>query len=478
MIYETVIGLEVHVELSTDSKIFCGCATSFGQEPNTRCCPVCMGLPGALPVLNRRVVDFALRACLATHCSITSLTRFDRKNYFYPDLPKAYQISQLYQPIGRQGCLELPNSGRRVRIREIHMEEDAGKLIHDPWQDCTLVDYNRCGVPLLEIVSEPDLRSAEEAIAYLEKLRGILQFLKVSDVRMQEGSLRADVNVSVRPAGSSDFGVRTEMKNMNSFKAIGRAIAIESRRQIEEGKAVRQETRRWVENKDASFAMRSKEDAQDYRYFPDPDLVAVRIDDEWVEAVRGSLPELPEQRQKRYQEQYGLSGYEADLLTTDPALAELFDETARLSSRPRDAAAWIMGEVLQSCKEMACEPGALRVAPEHLATLIRLVAEGVVNRTTAHQVFQQVLADQVEPEDYIDAHGLRMLSDPDDLCHIVSRILGENPQSIADFKAGKAKAFGFLVGQVMRETKGKGDPRVISQLITEALESETSWQSV
>ena len=476
MIYETVIGLEVHVELSTDSKIFCGCATIFGQKPNTQCCPVCMGLPGALPVLNRKVVDHALRACLATHCSITSLTRFDRKNYFYPDLPKAYQISQLYQPIGRHGYLDLPDHGRRVSIREIHMEEDAGKLIHDPWEDCTLVDYNRCGVPLLEIVSEPDMRSAEEAIAYLEKLRGMLQFLKISDVRMQEGSLRADVNVSVRPAGCSDFGVRTEMKNMNSFKAIGRAIAIESRRQIEQiedGKAVRQETRRWDENKDASFAMRSKEDAQDYRYFPDPDLVAVRIDDEWIEAVRGSLPELPEQKQQRYQEQYGLSGYEADLLTTDPALAELFDETARLSSRPRDAAAWIMGEVLQSCKEMACEPGALHVAPEHLASLIRLVADGTVNRTTAHQVFQQVLAHQVEPEGYIDAHGLRMLSDQDDLTRIVSRILGENPQSIADFKAGKTKAFGFLVGQVMRETKGKGDPRVISQLITEALESET-----
>lgn len=476
MTYETVIGLEVHVELSTASKIFCSCATHFGQEPNTQCCPVCMGLPGALPVLNREVVTYALRACLATHCTVAATTRFDRKNYFYPDLPKAYQISQLYQPIGTNGFLELPDLTRRVGIREIHMEEDAGKLIHDPWEDCTLVDYNRCGVPLLEIVSDPDLRSAEEAIAYLEKLRGILQFLRVSDVRMQEGSLRADVNVSVRPAGSSALGVRTEMKNMNSFKAISRAIAAESRRQIElieEGKSVRQETRRWDENKDASFAMRSKEDAHDYRYFPDPDLVAIQIDDTWLKSVRDSLAELPEQRQQRYQTQFGLTGYEADLLTTDPALADLFDETARLSGRPRDAAAWIMGEFLQICKEKACEASDLKLSPAHLATLIRLVDEGVVNRTTARQVFQAVLDDQADPETYIDDHGLRMLSDTDDLRRMVSEIIRENPQSAADFRAGKTKAFGYIVGQVMRLTRGKGDPRVINQLVREALVDES-----
>jgi aspartyl-tRNA(Asn)/glutamyl-tRNA(Gln) amidotransferase subunit B len=471
MIYETVIGLEVHVELSTTSKIFCACPTHFGGEPNTQCCPVCMGLPGALPVVNHAVIEYALRACLATRCAIAPLTRFDRKNYFYPDLPKAYQISQLHQPIGRDGRLDLPG-GRSIAIREIHMEEDAGKLIHDPWEDCTLVDYNRCGVPLLEIVSQPDLRSAEEALAYMEKLRSMLLFLGVSDCRMQEGSLRADVNVSVRPQGSSTLGTRTEMKNMNSFKAIGRAITAESRRQIElleDGKTVQQETRRWDENKDASFAMRAKEDAQDYRYFPDPDLTAIRIDPAWLADIEAHLPELPESRRQRYQANLSLSAYEAEILTTEPVLATLFEEATALCGQPGAVAAWIMGELLQSCKERECRPDQLNLPPRSLARLVSLVGEGVINRAMARVVLQQVLDTQVDPDQYVDAHGLRMLTGSKDLSRTVAEVLAAHPQSVADFRAGKAKAAGFLVGQVMKATSGKADPQLVNRLVQEAL---------
>lgn len=477
MQYETVIGLEVHVELSTASKIFCSCPTTYGQTPNTQCCPVCTGLPGALPVLNAQVVDYALRTCLATHCEISPLTRFDRKNYFYPDLPKAYQISQLHEPVGRNGYLEIPGEAgpKVIRIHEIHMEEDAGKLIHDPWEDCTLVDYNRCGVPLLEIVSEPDLRSAQEALAYLEKLRSILQFLGVSDCRMEEGSLRADVNVSVRPTGSTTLGTRTEMKNMNSFKAIGRAIQAESKRQIDwlgDGKKVRQETRRWDDNKDASFAMRSKEDAQDYRYFPDPDLVAVRIDSSWIERVRHELPELPDSRRRRYMQGWQLSAYEAEILTSHPALANLFEATTRYCGKPKDAASWIMGDLLQICKEKECEPQALPLPAEHLARLIERVATGVINRTTAKKVFLQMIESGVDPDQYIEAQGLRMVSSPDALKQKIAEILAANPQSVADYKAGKARAMGYLVGQVMRAMQGKADPQLLNALLREALEQE------
>lgn len=474
MIYETVIGLEVHVELSTASKIFCSCPTTFGQAPNTQCCPVCSGLPGALPVLNRAVVDYALRTCLATHCEITRVTRFDRKNYFYPDLPKAYQISQLHQPIGRDGYLTIAaaDGEKKIRIHEIHMEEDAGKLIHDPWEDCTLVDYNRCGVPLLEIVSEPDLRSAEEALAYMEKLRSILQFLGVSDCRMEEGSLRADVNVSVRPAGSQTLGIRAELKNMNSFKAIGRAIAFESKRQIElleEGKSVRQETRRWDDNKDASLAMRSKEDAHDYRYFPDPDLVAVRIDDDWLSQVRDHLPELPESRRERYQGDWGISAYEADILTTHPALANLFEETTRLSNRPKDAASWIMGELMQKLKELECEPQDLYMPPQSLSRLITLIEEGKINRNIARRVFQQILENHADPDQYIAENSLAMVSDTSALTAAIAAAIAQNPQSVTDYKAGKTKVLGFLVGQVMRAMQGKADPALLNRLLEDKL---------
>jgi aspartyl-tRNA(Asn)/glutamyl-tRNA(Gln) amidotransferase subunit B len=353
------------------------------------------------------------------------------------------------------------------------MEEDAGKLMHDPWEDCTLVDYNRCGVPLLEIVSEPDLRSAEEALAYIEKLRSILQFLGVSDCRMEQGSLRADVNVSVRPVGSPVFGTRTEMKNMNSFKAIGRAIVAEAKRQIElieDGKAVRQETRRWDENKDSSFAMRSKEDAMDYRYFPDPDLVAINITPDWIERVRANLHELPESRRARYIADWQLSTYEAEVLTTNPATANLFEEATALSGKPKDAASWMLGEFMQALKDNECEPQDLYLPAQSLATLINRVAEGVVNRNTAKKIFAQILADKVDPDEYIEKNGLRMVSNPDALKDKIAEIIAANPQSVTDFKAGKAKAMGFLVGQVMKAMQGKADPQLTNELLKEALE--------
>lgn len=474
--YETVIGLEVHVELSTRSKIFCSCPVSYGEEPNTKCCPVCMGLPGALPVLNREVVEYALRTCLAVNCDINKLTRFDRKNYFYPDLPKAYQISQLYEPIGRDGWLEIQagDLDKRIRIHELHMEEDAGKLLHDPWDDQTLVDYNRCGVPLLEIVSEPDLRSAEEALIYLEKLRSILQFIDVSDCRMQEGSLRADVNVSVRPIGSEEFGTRTEMKNMNSFKAIGRAIEKESRRQIElieEGGAIRQETRRWDENKDASFPMRSKEDAHDYRYFPDPDLTPVLISSDWIEKVREALPELPQDRRSRYILELGLAEYEADLMVSHPDLSNLFEETVKLTDKPRETASWIMGELLQLSKDKSCELAELEVEPKAFARIIIMTADGTINRITARKVLLAAIDEQVDPEEYIAKQGLAMISDTSLLEQTVAQVLADNPASVEDYRKGKTKVTGFLVGQSMRLLGGKADPQLLNKIVLVKLDN-------
>ena len=475
MNYETVIGLEVHVELSTRSKIFCSCPVSYGEEPNTQCCPVCMGLPGALPVLNKAVVEYAIRTCLAVNCDINRLTKFDRKNYFYPDLPKAYQISQLYEPIGRDGWLEIDAGGssKRVRIHELHMEEDAGKLLHDPWDDQTLVDYNRCGVPLLEIVSEPDLRSADEALAYLEKLRSILQFIGVSDCRMQEGSLRADVNVSVRPVGSDVFGTRTEMKNMNSFKAIGRAIEKESRRQIElieEGGIIRQETRRWDENKDASFPMRSKEDAHDYRYFPDPDLVAIEISDKWIEEVRADLPELPQIRRERYVSELGLAEYEADMMVSHPDLSDLFEKTVLLTDKPRETASWIMGELLQLAKDRGCELAELQIEPKAFARVIVLTADGTINRISARKVLLAAIDDEADPDEYVKQQGLAMVSDSDLLERTVDQVLAANPTSVEDYRKGKTKVTGFLVGMSMRQLGGKADPQLLNRIVLEKLE--------
>lgn len=472
--YETVIGLEVHVELATKTKIFCGCTTQFGGEPNTHCCPVCTGMPGTLPVLNKKVVDYAIAVGLATNCSITQKCKFDRKNYFYPDLPKAYQVSQLYLPICRDGQIEIDVEGvkKRIRIHEIHMEEDAGKLIHDPWEDCTLVDYNRCGVPLLEIVSEPDMRSAKEVIAYLEKLKLILQYLGVSDCKMQEGSLRADINLSVREIGSSEFGTRTEMKNMNSFKAIARAIEGERKRQIEVleyGKKVIQETRRWDDNKDTSFAMRSKEDAQDYRYFPEPDLLPIEISDEWLKEVKEREPELRDAKMLRYEREYDIPEYDASIITSSKRLADIFEACVAICKKPKEVSNWLMVEAMRLLKEAEIDSEELTLSPDKLAELILLIEEGKINRTVAKEVFEQIFKNDIHPKTYIEEHGLGMVNDDGILRDTVLRVMEENPQSIADYKAGKEKALGFIVGQTMKEMKGKANPAKINELILELI---------
>lgn len=473
--YETVIGLEVHVELATKTKIFCSCTTEFGGDTNTHCCPVCTGMPGTLPVLNKQVVEYAIAAGLALNCSITQKCKFDRKNYFYPDLPKAYQVSQLYFPICRNGKLEIETEAgkKSIGIHEIHMEEDAGKLVHDPWEDCTLVDYNRCGVPLIEIVSEPDMRSAEEVIAYLEKLKLILQYLGVSDCKMQEGSLRADINLSVREVGAKEFGTRTEMKNMNSFKAIARAIEGERKRQIElieYGKKVIQETRRWDDNKDTSFAMRSKEDAQDYRYFPEPDLPPIEISDEWMETIKNRQPELRDEKMMRYEREFDIPTYDAAIITSVKHLADLFEETVALCGKPKEVSNWIMVETMRLLKDQEMEAENISFTPEQLAKLIKMIEEGKINRTVAKEVFEKMFIENVDPEEYVEKHGLLMVSDDGLLQSTIQKILSENPQSITDYKNGKTKAMGFLVGQTMKAMQGKADPGKINLILKEELE--------
>ena len=472
--YETVIGLEVHVELATKTKIFCGCSTAFGGAPNTHTCPVCTGMPGSLPVLNRQVVEYAMAVGLATNCHIHQFCKFDRKNYFYPDNPQNYQISQLYLPICDDGGIEIETSaGKKViGIHEIHMEEDAGKLIHDEWEDCTLVDYNRSGVPLIEIVSEPDMRSAEEVIAYLDKLRLIVQYLGASDCKLQEGSMRADVNLSVREVGTKEFGTRTEMKNLNSFKAIGRAIEGERARQIElieEGKKVIQETRRWDDNKEYSYPMRSKEDANDYRYFPDPDLVPVIISDEWLQEVRDRQPELRTEKLERYEKEFDIPAYDAEILTGSKHLADLFEETTQLCKKPKKVSNWLMGETLRLLKEEGKEPEELDFSPEHLAALIELLDAGTINQTVAKEVFEKIYYENVDPQAYVEAHGLKMVNDDGLLRGVVEQVIAGNPQSVADYRGGKEKALGFLVGQTMKQMKGKANPGAVNKLLRELL---------
>ena len=473
--YETVIGLEVHVELATKTKIFCGCSTQFGGAPNTHTCPVCTGMPGSLPVLNKQVVEYALAVGLAANCQINQYCKFDRKNYFYPDNPQNYQISQLYLPICHDGWVEIETESgvkKKVGIHEIHMEEDAGKLIHDEWEDCSLVDYNRSGVTLIEIVSEPDMRSAEEVIAYLEKLRLMIQYLGASDCKLQEGSMRADVNLSVREAGSTVLGTRTEMKNLNSFKAIARAIEGERARQIElleDGKKVIQETRRWDDNKESSKAMRSKEDAQDYRYFPDPDLPPVVISDEWIQAVKARQPELRTEKMARYQEEFGLPAYDAGLLTSSKHMADLFEETVKICGKPKEASNWLMVEAMRLLKEQEMDAEEMKFSPAHLAALIQMVEKGAINRTVAKSVFEEIFARDVEPEAYVKEKGLGVVNDEETLKKVISEIYEANPQSVADYKGGKEKAMGFLVGQTMRAMKGKADPAAVNRLWKEIL---------
>lgn len=473
--YETVIGLEVHVELATKTKIFCGCSTEFGGTPNTHTCPVCTGMPGSLPVLNKQVVEYAMAVGLAANCKITQVCKFDRKNYFYPDNPQNYQISQLYLPICRDGAIEIEtNAGKKtVRIHEIHMEEDAGKLIHDEWEDCSLVDYNRSGVPLIEIVSEPDMRSADEVIAYLDKLRLIIQYLGASDCKLQEGSMRADVNLSVREIGASEFGTRTEMKNLNSFKAIRRAIEGERSRQIElieEGKQVVQETRRWDDNKEYSYAMRSKEDAQDYRYFPEPDLVPIVISDEWLNKVKENQPELRDEKRERYKKEFKIPDYDIDIITSSKHMSDIFEAAIEICNKPKKVSNWLMVETMRLLKEKDMEPEDIKFSPNNLAKLIELADSGTINSTIAKEVFEVMFNENIDPDKYVEEKGLKTVNDEGALKETIEEIVRNNAQSVEDYKNGKQKAIGFLVGQTMKAMQGKADPGMVNRILKELLD--------
>ena len=466
--YETVIGLEVHVELATKTKIFCGCSTEFGGAPNTHTCPVCTGMPGSLPVLNKQVVEYAIAVGLATNCSITQYCKFDRKNYFYPDNPQNYQIPQLYLPICRNGGIEIETAAgkKTVGIHEIHMEEDAGKLVHDDWTGSSMVDYNRSGVPLIEIVSEPDMRSADEVIAYLEKLRMIIQYLGASDCKLQEGSMRADVNLSVREVGATEFGTRTEMKNLNSFKAISHAIEGERARQIElleEGRQVIQETRRWDDNKESSYAMRSKEDAQDYRYFP------IVISDEWLKEVKDRQPELRSEKLERYKKEYDIPEYDAEIITGTKKMADIFEATTAICNKPKKVSNWLMVETMRLLKENEMEAEDISFAPENLAKLIELADAGEINSSVAKEVFEEVFKNNVDPEKYVEEKGLKTVSDDGALREVIEKIVADNPKSVEDYNSGKKKAIGFLVGQTMKAMQGKADPGMVNKILKEVL---------
>ena len=472
--YETVIGLEVHAELSTKTKIFCSCPTDFGGEPNTHCCPVCMAMPGALPVLNEKVVEYAVKAGLATNCTISRDSKNDRKNYFYPDLPKSYQISQYDKPLCEKGYVEIETEEgkKKIGITRIHIEEDAGKLNHDDYGRGSLVDLNRAGVPLIEIVSEPDMRSAQDADKYLKKLKSILEYIEVSDCKMQEGSLRADVNVSIRKKGQKEFGTRTEMKNMNSFKSITRAIEYEIGRQIEvveNGGKIYQETLRWDEVSGKTFPMRNKEDSQDYRYFPEPDLVPIRLSEEYIENIRKNLPELPENRKQRYLEEYHLTEKGANILTASKYLSDFFEEAIKICNNPKAVCNWLMSDVARILNEKEMEPDEIPFKPEELAELIELIEKGTISSKIAKDVLDKMFENPEKPSKIIKDNGWVQISDEGAIKAIVQKIIDANPQSVQDFKSGKEKALGFLVGQAMKETKGKANPKMLNQMFLEEL---------
>lgn len=472
--YETVIGLEVHIELSTKTKIFCGCPNDFGGKPNTHICPVCAGMPGALPVLNRNVVDYALKAGLAMKCKVHTFCKFDRKNYFYPDNPQNYQISQLYLPICYSGSVDIDTSQgeKRIHIHEMHMEEDAGKLIHDIWTESSLVDFNRSGVPLIEIVSEPDMRNAEEVIAYLEQLRMMAQYLGISDCRLEEGSMRADVNLSIREEGAKTLGIRTEMKNLNSFKAIARAIEGETMRQIElleEGREIIQETRRWDDNKECSFPMRSKEDAKDYRYFPDPDLPPIVIDEEWIKRLKAEQPELRNEKKKRFIQEFALSEFDADILTESKNIADLFEKTAKISCLPKKAANWMTQDAMRLMKELGSRPESVKFSPDHLAALIQMEEEQKITHKAAKEVFEQIFDHDEDPVSYVELHHLKTVADIGVLEKVIDEVISEYPDSVAQYRGGKEKVFGFFIGQIMKKMKGQAEPALTRQLLQKKL---------
>ncbi len=474
--YETVIGLEVHVELATKTKIFCGCSTAFGGEPNTHTCPVCTGMPGSLPVLNKRVLEYAVAVGLATNCEITQYCKFDRKNYFYPDLPKAYQISQFDVPLCEHGYLDVLMDGdvRRIGITRIHIEEDAGKLIHDDSFDGTLADYNRCGVPLIEIVSEPDLRSAEEAKAYMETITNILLYLGISDAKMQEGSVRADVNVSVRPRGQKEFGTRTEMKNVNSFGAVYRAIQYEAQRQIEVvsgGGVIEQETRRWDDAKGENYVMRTKEDAQDYRYFPDPDLLTFEISEAHVQELKASIPELPVAKALRYVKEYGLLPVDAQLLASNRARSEFFDSCVATGKCDKKLICnWMIGDIAKILNERRIEITDTALTKESLTDMIALIEKGTISNTAAKTVLDVIIEKDVSPAKVVEEKGLAQISDSDALLTLVDEVLAQNAKAVADYKGGKTNVVGFLVGQCMKASKGKGNPAILREMLLSAID--------
>lgn len=483
--FETVVGLEVHVELKTESKIFCSCPTRFGGTPNAHVCEVCAGLPGALPRLNQQVLEDAILTALALHCEVTKESRFDRKNYFYPDLPKGYQISQLYAPIGRNGFMDINVSEcpdgqknaenpatKRIRIHELHMEDDAGKLIHDEANQRTLIDLSRCGIPLLEIVTEPDFRTAEEVVTFLEELRTMLKFIGVSDCKMQEGSLRADVNLSVRPIGETTLGTRTEMKNLSSFRAVAKAIAYEADRQWQvllEGGTIERETRRWDEEKEVSLAMRKKEDAAEYKYFPEPDLPVLHIAAQKIDDALSMLPELPQEKRARYVEQLHLPAYDAGLLSAERKIAALFEKTAEICGDPKEASNWIMGDLMKLLNDTGTLPEDLQIREESLGEIILMVKEGRISRASAKDVLRSAFADGAIPEEYATAHDLWLIRDEAVLRPIIEQVLADNPKSVEEYRAGKTKNFQFLLGQTMRRTQGKADPGVLADILTDAL---------
>jgi aspartyl-tRNA(Asn)/glutamyl-tRNA(Gln) amidotransferase subunit B len=472
--FETVVGLEVHVELHTRSKIFCGCSTSFGAPPNTHTCPICLGHPGVLPVLNRQAVEYAMKAAMAINCEVSEWCKFDRKNYFYPDSPKAYQISQYDQPIGQNGWIDIEVNGvtKRIGITRLHLEEDAGKLTHIDGGYGSLVDFNRVGTPLLEIVSEPDIRSPEEAKAYLEKLKAIMQYCDVSDVKMEQGSLRCDANISLRPHGQEQFGTRAELKNMNSFRGVQRGLEHEQLRQaeiLESGGIVVQETRRWDEGQGRTFSMRGKEEAHDYRYFPDPDLVRIHIGEEWRSRVRASIPELPDARQARYVEEYGLPSYDAGVLTASMKLADFFEDSLRYTTDAKASANWIMGELLAYLNANGLELEDVKITGQGLGQMISLIEKGTISTKIAKTVFKGMVESGKSPQQIVEEQGLVQISDEGAILSVIDAVIAANPQSVEDFRNGKDKAIGFLVGQIMKETKGKANPGLVNKLLADRL---------
>ncbi|MCX7822485.1 MAG: Asp-tRNA(Asn)/Glu-tRNA(Gln) amidotransferase subunit GatB [Syntrophobacterales bacterium] len=476
MEYEAVIGLEVHAQLLTETKIFCGCSTKFGAEPNTNVCPVCLGMPGVLPVVNRKVVDFAIKLAIATNCSIASVSRFARKNYFYPDLPKGYQISQYKLPIAENGWIDVEVGGnvRRIRIRRIHMEEDAGKLIHDEHQPMSYVDFNRAGVPLLEIVSEPDIRTPEEAALYLKALRDIVVYLGICDGNMEEGSFRCDANVSLRPIGSRELGVKTELKNMNSFRNVQRALEFEIRRQralLERGERITQETRLWDAAKGVTIGMRAKEEEHDYRYFPDPDLVPIVIDKAWIEKMRKTIPELPNEKRRRFAEEYGLPEKDIEILISDRSLADYFEETVRYFNNPKMVSNWILSELLRELNRSNCSPSNCPVSPQNLAQLLELIDNGTISGKIAKTVFEEMYSSGKKASDIVKERGLKQVADEGLLEQIIEEVIRSHPTEVERYCRGEVKLMGFFVGQIMKRTQGKANPKLVNEILSNKLKN-------